>query len=212
MERSQLFIHTNGFISFNRECVLCNVEPLPADNLPPMIAVLWQNFENTETRGDVFYRVTSDPDQLYLIYLITRQEFNVEFIPSYAVAVTWRDLPESSVQGPMGNNSFQAVVATDGSSSYIIFFYINVDLTRPAEVGFNNGDGVNFFSVASVRDGSSMEIQSRSNLMNVDKGGLYIFRIDSEYLLAVSLISTLIPEISKHCNNKYAILNENLAI
>ena len=179
--QTQLFVHTNGFITFQRSCENCSPSPFPTALLPPTIAVLWQNYANIDTQ-DVFYRLSSDPSEMYIIYSLFRQEFNEVFAPSYAVIVTWRNLPENGTRGPMGSNSFQAVITTDGTESYVILFYNSIDLTTPAEVGFNFGDGQSYYSEASLRDGTSMGIESRSNLGNVEKDGLYIFSLHSKFL------------------------------
>ena len=162
-------------------CEACLPTPFPKRNTPPTVAVLWQNFETTATQGNVYYRVTRDAEQMYLLYSLILQEYDEEYIPAYAVLVTWDRVPEIGRERSSSRfSTFQAVITTDGTKSYAILFYQTVNLTGPAEVGFNYGDGVNSFSVDSLLDGSSDGIQSRSNIMSFSAPGLYAYRIDSE--------------------------------
>ena len=106
---------------------------------------------------------------------------NVIFDPEYAIVVTWNDVQEwFPVPRLQADNSFQAIIATDGVTTYVALFYREVDLARAAQVGFNAGDDVGYFLVASLRDASSQGIQSRSNLQSYDRPGFYVYRIDSE--------------------------------
>lgn len=174
------YVHTNGLITFQSTCTACLIVPFPASNVPPSVAVLWQVFD-TASRGGIFYRVTSDPELMYQVYSIVLQEMNVIFDPEYAIVVTWNDVQEwFPVPRLQADNSFQAIIATDGVTTYVALFYREVDLARAAQVGFNAGDDVGYFLVASLRDASSQGIQSRSNLQSYDRPGFYVYRIDSE--------------------------------
>ena len=86
-------------------------------------------------------------------------------------------------------NTFQVVVATDGSQSYAIFNYLDdgiqwssaagVNGIGPfgAQVGFNLGDGVHFFERPERQTDSILQLDDNSN---VCVRGKYVFRIDGE--------------------------------
>ena len=83
-------------------------------------------------------------------------------------------------------------MATNGSQSYAIFHYLDdgiqwssadntggVNGLGPfgAQVGFNGGDGIHFFSRPEIQSDSILELDDNSN---VCVRGKYVFRIDGE--------------------------------
>ena len=101
-------------------------------------------------------------------------------------------------------NTFQCVLATDGTNSFVIFLYDDIQWTTaeprplsssgsgnrlsgsghsellsdtfPAQVGFNAGDGVSFATIPGSRTEAVLNLTSTSN---VDVPGLWIYRVDS---------------------------------
>lgn len=82
-------------------------------------------------------------------------------------------------------------MATDSIRSFVIFLYADGGITwttgdasggvnglggTPAQVGFNSGDGVNFFSHEDSRTSEIINITSKSN---VGVNGMYIYRVDT---------------------------------
>ena len=86
-------------------------------------------------------------------------------------------------------NTFQCVLATDGTTSYASYFYAD-DMIQwttgdndggvnglggtPAQVGINRGDGVDFNVISESRSDDIINIASRSNI-NIP--GVYVFSI-----------------------------------
>lgn len=86
---------------------------------------------------------------------------------------------------PAATNTFQCVLATNGTSSFILFLYADglmnwiasdQDGTYPALVGFNAGDGVASLTIPTSRTERVLDITTSSN---VQKPGLWLFRSDS---------------------------------
>ena len=80
---------------------------------------------------------------------------------------------------------------TNGIRSFVIFLYADGGITWttgdasegsnglggiPAQVGFNSGDGENFFSQEDSRSSEVINIASKSN---VGIQGMFIFRVDA---------------------------------
>ena len=74
-------------------------------------------------------------------------------------------------------NTFQAVLATDGTQTYVMFLYQDIQWSSSAtSIGFNAGDGVNFITVPE-----SLTVEGVLNLTNTSNVGLpgvYIYRVD----------------------------------
>ena len=92
-------------------------------------------------------------------------------------------------------NTFQCVLGTDERRAYVIFLYADGEIQwttgdasdgeggfggTPAQAGFNAGDGIRFFTVPGSRTSAIINITSTSN---VNKPGVWIFRIDDERIV-----------------------------
>ncbi|XP_028415602.1 sushi domain-containing protein 2-like isoform X2 [Dendronephthya gigantea] len=83
-------------------------------------------------------------------------------------------------------NTFQAILATDGVSSFSIFYYNKIEWTFglhnstnriPAQAGFNAGDNVRYFNIPKSRTPAIINITSTSNYKIP---GMWIFQVDGE--------------------------------
>ena len=68
-------------------------------------------------------------------------------------------------------NTFQAVIATDGLETFVLFIYADIEWGDDATVGFNAGDSVR--SIVVITPPLDLETGS-----NVGVTGLYINRVD----------------------------------
>ena len=88
-------------------------------------------------------------------------------------------------------NTFQAILATNGARSYVIFLYADDEIQwttgsasngvnglggQSAQVGFNVGDGVHAVIPASRTDA----IINITHTSNVGTPGMWVFRVDGE--------------------------------
>ena len=82
-------------------------------------------------------------------------------------------------------SSFQVILATDEISSYIIFFYEDIQWSDSTVVGFNAGDMRNSFTVpGTVTSGGSdpdfvrdLDIEGNTGI-----SGLFLYRVDQEFI------------------------------
>lgn len=84
-------------------------------------------------------------------------------------------------------NTFQAVITSDGSETYVLFLYRDIQWTSfiGAVAGFNAGDNMRFFNLPETFT-SADDITGRLNLeetSNVALPGVYIFRVDQNAII-----------------------------
>jgi hypothetical protein len=75
-------------------------------------------------------------------------------------------------------NTFQAVIATDGSKTFVLFLYQDIQwqLNGYTAIGFSAVDRTRFFNLPESID-FSKRLQLES-LSNVGRPGTFIFRVD----------------------------------
>ena len=93
------------------------------------------------------------------------------------------------------NNTFQCVLVTDEVRSFTLFHYADGQIRwttgtasggrdgvggTEAQVGFNAGDGVRFFSVPGSQTSDIINIDTTSN---VGVAGVWVFRVDAEEMV-----------------------------
>ena len=71
-------------------------------------------------------------------------------------------------------NTFQVVLATNGTITLAAFLYQDIEWGR-AQIGFNAGDGYSSFMLDEVLTHETVD-----ELSNVEKPGVFMFRIDSK--------------------------------
>ena len=70
------------------------------------------------------------------------------------------------------------VIATDGSETYVLFLYRDVQWSRTqTSIGFNAGDGIRGFNLPRPSGSNYLSIESSSN---ADIPGAYYFRVDQD--------------------------------
>ncbi len=129
------------------------------------------------------YRVARDVQTLGIISdFISRSQQS--FVPDYAIVATWNMVPTDNMQD-LSRYSFQAVLATDSSSSYAIFSYGNLEGISGVQAGFNLGDGSNFGPMESPLVANNYLYSSVDIHLNSNTGiaGLYTFRVDGEKVM-----------------------------
>lgn len=110
-----------------------------------------------------------------------------------AVSYGWSSIV--TVLAHLQTNTFQCVMATDGTSSFVIFLYADDEIQwttgeqpdgsggtepTPALVGFSAGDGVRFTSVQGSQTEAIINITMTSN---VARPGVWVFKVDEENII-----------------------------
>ncbi|KAK2168419.1 hypothetical protein NP493_1225g00007 [Ridgeia piscesae] len=130
--------------------------------------------ERQVTSGSLLQRATTD----------VRGAFSrhSSFTASWVFIASWHKVTYYGGSTSSSENTFQIVLITNGRHSFAIFNYGNITWTTgttsngiPAQVGFNAGDGVRYFSVPGSRNASIVNVETTTN---VRLRGRWMFRID----------------------------------
>ncbi|XP_021574471.1 nidogen-2 [Carlito syrichta] len=197
-------VGTNGIIStqdFPRETQYVD-DDFPTDF--PAIAPFLADIDTSRGRGRVLYREDKSPAVLDLAARYVRAGFPrsaARFTPTHAFLATWEQVGayEEVRRGalPSGElNTFQAVLASDGSDTYALFLYpanglqffgtrpkesYNVQLQLPARVGFCRGEVGDlkregpYFSLTRTEQ----SVKNLYQLSNLGVPGVWAFHIGS---------------------------------
>ena len=204
-EYTQFYFSSHGFIHF-RNAQTTNKKNLndfynnKRDFNPNlnMIAPFWSDF-NLSQGGRMWYRVTSDATDLNLLNSIVQKASNFGFGGSafnakVALIVTWDALHVTGKKNDR-TNTFQAILTHDGTQSYVIFHYGDIEQDAGTYTSANGCTGLGgWSSYAAIRDehGNAYHLdQSHTDQMeNIDQGsnvqvrGRYMIRVDSEEIVA----------------------------
>jgi hypothetical protein len=75
-------------------------------------------------------------------------------------------------------NTFQAVLATDGNRTYVMFIYDEIQWgSGSAGIGFNAGDKNHSFTLPRSPCGRNLSEDS-----NIRRPGTFIFRVDQNFM------------------------------
>nr|XP_022323654.1 protein mesh-like [Crassostrea virginica] len=193
-QHSKLTVNTNGVISFLQTVSTYTPDPFPIANDARMIAPFWADI-NTLRGGTVWYRETTDIKLLDRATDEVRAYFPkfLKFRASWLFVATWDHVAffGCSNEGCSKTNTFQSVLITNGQHSFTIYNYEDIQWTTgtasrgnattglggtPAQVGFNAGDGIVFYTVNASRTPDIVNVDEYSN---VNIPGKFVFRIDA---------------------------------
>ncbi|XP_067009862.1 nidogen isoform X2 [Anabrus simplex] len=179
-----IFVNTNGLLSFLTDIpVFFNIQ-FPLDY--PVIAPLYTNVDTRE-RGTVYYRETQDPQLLDRAAINIRDAFSAgqDFTPKSLFIATWDDVGYFD-RGSDKANSFQAVIISDGSDSYVELLYAEDGIQwiqgsghesglpdARAQAGLVSGDG----RMYTLKGSGTDQIQYLDKWSNTGVPGMWIFHI-----------------------------------
>ena len=195
---------TNGLFSFLGPISTFVPQAFPLDDNRRLLTAFWSDID---TRGDarnftgnltgnltgnhifhqVYTRAASNTSNTSLIFdrisSFIRSYFPREttFDPRMVIVGTWYRVGYFPLKTDR-LNTFQIVLATDESRSFVFFLYNDLQWNSSiftdsyAQAGFNAGDGVNFMMLKYSR---TANITLLVNESNVNVPGLFAFRIDT---------------------------------
>jgi len=189
---TSLIVNNNGLLSFDTAVSQFTPASFPLGDGRMVVAPYWGDVDTLGT-GIVWYRETSNATLLEKAKSDIRGAFvnQMFFEPTTLFIATWDHVGYYSSHTDL-TNTFQCILVTNGRRSFAIFLYANglIQWTTgdasggsggfggtPAQVGFNAGDGERFASVPGSQTSDIVNIDSTSN---VDRRGVWIFRIDEE--------------------------------
>ncbi|XP_061299099.1 sushi, nidogen and EGF-like domain-containing protein 1 [Pezoporus flaviventris] len=184
-----VYVNNNGVLSFGIGVPEFTPQAFPLAGARPLVAPYWADVD-TRLGGDVFYRQSRDPR------LLARLGRDLAAVtvgqapsPTWALVATWDRV---SYFGAASDkvNTFQAVLATDGAASFVIFNYGDLQWTTgisnqgdphsglggiAAQAGFDSGPGGRSFTLPGSRSPAVLSLGRRSN---AGTPGRWIFRVD----------------------------------
>jgi receptor-type tyrosine-protein phosphatase Q/CUB/sushi domain-containing protein len=195
------FVNNNGFISFNQRVPFTTFTPAPFPIAgASMVAPFWADVITSSSEpGRVYYQLYCSVSRrtgctnpgpltravLERVRLDVRNAFcEAEFTPEFVLIGTWFDVMHF---GGTTNrtNTFQFVMATDGSKTYAIFLYPDNGIQwttgtasgTPALAGINPGYDNLFFTIPTSLTDAVINISQTSN-MGIP--GKWMVRIDQQ--------------------------------
>jgi endo-1,3(4)-beta-glucanase len=185
-----LFIGSNGLISFGKSASSTAFNSFTPKQLPvadeAFIAPYWTDTDTSvplkNNGNNIYYRMSTNSAILNRfssdIHTSMASTPGAADFNARAVAiVTWYRVGRySNVVDKL--STWQAVIGTDGTTSYAIFNYGRLAWSyanlRFARIGFNNNDKFYELTQSGSEDASGLATSS-----NVDKRGQWVFKVDS---------------------------------
>ncbi|CAJ0961127.1 unnamed protein product, partial [Ranitomeya imitator] len=190
---SLIYIHTNGYFSVNTRLIQFTPQNLPVDKRIPLIAPFWADVDN-QISGDIYCRISIDPNVLSRVTDDINSYFQgLNFSADWVLVTTWDRVTYHGSQSDKVN-TFQAVLATDGSATFVIFNYGNIQWTTgtasggdsltglggiPALAGLSSGNNIGNYIIPESLSPAMVNISSTSN---VNVPGRWVFRVDKQYI------------------------------
>ncbi|KAM6370751.1 alpha-tectorin [Pluvialis apricaria] len=186
-----VYVNNNGVISFNALVSQFTPEAFPLTDGRAFVAPFWADVHNG-IRGEIYYRESTDPELLRRASKDIRKHFKdmSSFSAIWIFIVTWEEVTFYGGSSTTPVNTFQAVLITDGVSSFALFNYHEISWTTGtasggdpltglggvmAQAGFNGGNITNFFSIPGSRTPDIVNIEETTN---VNVPGRWAFKID----------------------------------
>ena len=197
-------MNANGVISFRKDFEDYDSKPFPLLTDDILIAPFWEDVD-INIAGQIFYRFSNDSSLLSLFQSYINDSSN--FSPVSLFIATWDGVAQldgdrnmvriMSVQltqligklhaSHLQVNTFQAVIATDGSRTYVGFIYGDIQWgSSTVTIGFNAGDQSRSYTLPESF--SDQAVLNLENTSNIGRQGIYIFRVDQ--------LATSVPQSS----------------
>jgi hypothetical protein len=190
-------IETNGILTFSGPFPTFTPSSFPLASGVKMVATFWADVDTTRNPGRVYFREVSNGSLLNVAtgqirtYFPETSHFNAKWL----FIATWYNVTFYGGNTQTPTDTFQCVLVTDGYNSYAIYSYVDITWTTgtasegnglglggiPAQVGFDAGDGVNFYAIPESRTPNVVNVDQLSNL-NPVVGGRYIFQINNQQI------------------------------
>ncbi|XP_050015819.1 mucin-4 isoform X5 [Alexandromys fortis] len=159
-----------------------------------LVAPFWDDADFSSSRGTIFYQeyntLHDENNELIRKVETLIREFTSDwsYKAKWTLKVTWFNVPAYPAQWNYGTNTYQAILSTDGSSSYALFLYqsggmrwdVTQGLSNRVIMGFSSGDG--YFENSPLILRPAMEKYRPDRFLNSKLGirGLQIYRLHKE--------------------------------
>ena len=150
-------MNTNGVLSFGSSYTSPASSSFNFTSSPPIIAPFWDDVDITKG-GTIYYRQDSNSTITELVQRAIASEFPeaASFQPSLVFVATWDRVQQFGFSTGSLENTFQVVVASDGTWTFVRFSYGDIQWGGfHTVIGVSAGDGVNFVIHPASSDGQS---------------------------------------------------------
>ncbi|XP_051047574.1 mucin-4 [Phodopus roborovskii] len=159
-----------------------------------MVAPFWGDADFSSSRGVIFHQEynTLYGENIGLVRevetLINEFTGDWTYKAKWTLKVTWVNVPAYPAQWSYGTNTYQAILSTDGSSSYALFLYqsggmqwnVIQGLGNQVLMGFSSGDG--YFGNSPLTFQPATEKYRPDRFLNSKLGirGVQVYRLHKE--------------------------------
>ncbi|XP_053908627.1 sushi, nidogen and EGF-like domain-containing protein 1 isoform X2 [Cuculus canorus] len=202
-----LYVNNNGVVSFDARVAQYTPDPFPLADGRPFVAPYWADVDNV-LGGEVFYRETTQEALLERVTENINRYFpTVPFAAAWAFVATWDHVAYYGSNTNKGN-TFQALLTSNGETSFIVLNYWDIQWTTgaasdgdpdtglggtPAHAGFNSGDETNFYNIPGSQSDAIINITMTSN---VNVPGRWVFQVDDFKVTGVPTEAPKVADIS----------------
>ncbi|RNA04010.1 nidogen and EGF-like domain-containing 1 isoform X2, partial [Brachionus plicatilis] len=183
---TSLFVGYNGLIVLKDGPNADFEDPFPNEEaivIAPFMADI-----NIERNGSIYYRILNETDKGFLFLLselaISYSDEDPDFLAKEALIVTYDNVAPLSGASSLVN-TFQAILLSDGQTSYVLFFYQDLNWQESTRVGFISGyEKFSTFisrSVFFLPGSSTQDVLNLVNNSNVRLNGAWIYKVSSMY-------------------------------
>ena len=165
-------VNTNGVVSLKEPFTSTSSSGSNFDSVssPPIIAPFWDDI-NINNGGVIYYR----QDFSSLAADLVRQEVSSQypevgsFYPSLVFVATWDRVAAFSSDFSGLFNTFQVVIGSDGSLTFVKFIYGDIEWGGSSTlIGVSAGDGFNFISHPGSLSSSILSIDGTNVTYRID--------------------------------------------
>ena len=173
-----LQVNTNGVLSFGTRHTSALTTNFNSLSSPPIIAPFWDDVDITRG-GTIYYRQGSNSTITEFVQKAVASEYPeaASFQPSLVFVATWDRVEPFGFSNRGRVNTFQVVVASDGTRTFVRFSYGDIQWGGfNTIIGVTAGDRVNFITHPAS--------QSTAVLMLYNTTTTYIYTVNGMTLYA----------------------------
>ena len=137
---------------------------------PPIIAPFWDDVDVTEG-GTIYYRQDSDPAVVEQVQqeIASHYPEAKSFRPSLVFVATWDRVEPYDFVARGLVNTFQVVVVSDGTWTFVTFSYGNIQWGGSNTlIGISAGDRINFITHPASLSSSVLSLDNTTTTYRVD--------------------------------------------
>uniref|UniRef100_A0A8C6PNJ8 NIDO domain-containing protein n=1 Tax=Nothobranchius furzeri TaxID=105023 RepID=A0A8C6PNJ8_NOTFU len=165
--KNQIYVNHNGHLTFEEPWSSYSPQVFPMYGNRDIIAPFWTDLDNTRN-GDICYAQYTSGSFLQQVTQDINTYFSgIDFNATWILIATWYEVAYYPATGTQ--NTFQAVLTTDGQHSFVLLNYGSIDATTSSiEAGYDTVNSSHHFTIpgsfASNASGSNSIFSLNSNV------------------------------------------------